>query len=722
MQRSEGKGGHLGPAKRGVAWRIASRVSTWTLRGLAVIGFGSIVAFAPLSVTDLSWTENGSDNGKKKKVIVLPFDRMKLVEQKKARFGFPLFTTDTQILEVEVKELVDLIHAAAQDPEVTALYGIFGGSTGRFEAGLAQIEEIRNAIRVFNESHRVHHEPCLENTTSITGTSLSARSKTSILPEKKSYAYAQVFDNPSSGNKEYYLASGFSLLQMQARGHLKLFGFSESTPFLKGALDMYGINVKIFRSGRFKDTPKILSNYGFDSDHLSNAWKRMKSLEDILLSAISKSRNVDEATIREVLNFGSISAEHAERAGLIDFNPPINPLSDFLFAAKNEDNYKKADFKWGGCIKEFGFDATEAVTLVSYNKALIWRKRRAALKKKMEWLKHSMYEAIASVPPLDVALRLVGMTSPYFNLEKEYFLTAYPNRLGNEKIAVLHVNGLINESRGRPIINAIRKIKGDNNVKCVVLRIDSPGGSSITSEEILMELQNLQAPIICSMGNVAASGGYYIASNCYRIFAMPTTITGSIGAFGVRIDLSDFANRYGVNVEHVVTAPLASSQSIFQPLTDKIDESVTREIDSCYDWFKTIVSAGRRLSREEVESVAEGRIWTGKRAKDVGLIDEFGGLQKAISYAHRTFCLCDEPEVEVWPRPTSALHQLQLLGMHNASNRIFLGARKESLDLRSGVYLAIDEHLAAQLLIGDVIKEPDSLMLGITDQFSIFGG
>jgi len=467
--------GHLGPLRRGVAWRIASRVSTWTLRGLAVIGFGSIVAFAPMSVTDLSWTENGSDNGKKKKVIVLPFDRMKLVEQRKARFGLPFFTTDTQTLEVEVKELVDLIHAAAQDPEVVALYGIFGGSTGRFEAGLAQIEEIRNAIRVFNESHRVHHEPCLENATSITGTSLSARSKNSIFPKKKSYAYAQVFDDPSSGNKEYYLASGFSFLQMQARGHLKLFGFSESKPFLKGALDMYDINVKIFRSGRFKDTPKILSNYGFDRDHLSNAWKHMKSLEDIFLSAISKSRNVDEARIREVMNFGGISAEHAERTGLIDFNPPIDPLSDFLFAAKNEDNYKKADYKWGDCIK-IGFDATEAVTMVSYKKALIRRKRRAALKKKMEWMKHSMYEAIASVFPLGVALRLVDMTSPHFNLEKEHFLTAYPNKSGNEKIAVLHVNGLINESRGKPIINAIRKIKGDNNVKCVVLRIDSPGG------------------------------------------------------------------------------------------------------------------------------------------------------------------------------------------------------------------------------------------------------
>lgn len=258
MPRAGEKEGYLGAqARRGVAWRIASRMSTWTLRGLAVIGLGSVVAFAPLSLSDLSFTKVRSDDGvdeKKKRVIVIPFDRMKFVEQKKSRFGFPSSfigdSTDTKTVEVEVKELVNLIHAAAQDPEVVALYGIFGGSVGRFEAGLAQIEEIRHAIRVFNESHRVHYEPncCLANTNSI----IDAPGTKHKRLEKKSYAYARAFDDPSSGNKEYYLASAFSFLQMQARSHLDLFGFSTSVPFLKGTLDMYDINLKVFRSGQFK--------------------------------------------------------------------------------------------------------------------------------------------------------------------------------------------------------------------------------------------------------------------------------------------------------------------------------------------------------------------------------------------------------------------------------------------------------------------------------------
>lgn len=464
---------------------------------------------------------------------------------------------------------------------------------------------------------------------------------------------------------------------------------------------------RIFIHMYFKDSPKSLSNYGFDRDHLRNVWKYMTSLDDTLLSAIKSSRNVNEETIRELQNGGSISAENAITAGLIDLNTPINPLSDFLFAAKNEDNRKEADFKWGGCMKKIGFGATEAITMASYNKAFIRKEKRAALIKRLEWVKHSAYEAIASVPLLDIALDCLGIASPYFSLEREYFLANYPNKNGKEKIAILHVNGLINQSSGRPIMTAIRRIKCDNNVKCVVLRVDSPGGSFLTSEEILMELQDLKVPLVCSMGNVAASGGYYIASNCYRIFAMPTTITGSIGVFGVRIDLSDFAHRYGVNVEHIVTAPLASSQSLFQPLTDKIDENITREIDCCYEWFKTIVSAGRRLSREEIESVAEGRVWTGKSAKDVGLIDEFGGLHKAISYAQKTFCLSDDPDVEVWPKTKSPL---QLLGTHETLDKILSGtssifSRNRSVSLRSGIYLTFDENIAAQLLIDDIMKE-----------------
>ena len=198
---------------------------------------------------------------------------------------------------------------------------------------------------------------------------------------------------------------------------------------------------RIFIHMYFKDSPKSLSNYGFDRDHLRNVWKYMTSLEDTLLSAIKSSRNVNEAMIREFQNGGSISAENAITAGLIDLNTPINPLSDFLFAAKNEDNRKEADFKWGDCMKKIGFGATEAITMASYNKAFIRKEKRAALIKRLEWVKHSAYEAIASVPLLDIALDCLGIASPYFSLERassncilkclsdEFFLTFQKNQI-----------------------------------------------------------------------------------------------------------------------------------------------------------------------------------------------------------------------------------------------------------------------------------------------------
>lgn len=162
----------------------------------------------------------------------------------------------------------------------------------------------------------------------------------------------------------------------------------------------------------------------------------------------------------------------------------------------------------------------------------------------------------------------------------------------------------------------------------------------------------LRQPTVCSMGNVAASGGYYIASNCERIYALPTTITGSIGAFGLRIDLTGMASQYGVKVQHVVAGPFSLSSSAFQPLTKPIKENSSASVDRVYDFFKSHVSEGRGMSLEEVEALAQGRVFTGDQAKNAGLVDELGDLTRVIGYANRNYT-SGYAQVEVWPEQTS---------------------------------------------------------------------
>ncbi len=160
----------------------------------------------------------------------------------------------------------------------------------------------------------------------------------------------------------------------------------------------------------------------------------------------------------------------------------------------------------------------------------------------------------------------------------------------------------------------------------------------------------LSKPVICSMGNYAASGGYYVASNCRRIFANPSTITGSIGAYFLKFDFTDIASRYGVSVRHVETGSHAAMRSEFQPLTKSSSEILSRHIAQGYQWFKTAVSIGREKSLQDVEKIAQGRIWTGVQALEKELVDEIGGLDRAIRYAQRNFTVSGQAEIEVWPK------------------------------------------------------------------------
>jgi protease-4 len=155
------------------------------------------------------------------------------------------------------------------------------------------------------------------------------------------------------------------------------------------------------------------------------------------------------------------------------------------------------------------------------------------------------------------------------------------------------------------------------------------------------------------MANAAASGGYYISTSCEKIFANPTTITGSIGVFGIKVDASKWAKDFGISSDYYPYGSHAASLNPLIPLTPGMKNNISRMVAGYYDYFKKIVAIGRSMNIDEVEHVAQGRVWTGEQAKEIGLVDSLGGLDRAISYAKTTYTKSESVDVEYWPREKS---------------------------------------------------------------------
>ena len=214
-----------------------------------------------------------------------------------------------------------------------------------------------------------------------------------------------------------------------------------------------------------------------------------------------------------------------------------------------------------------------------------------------------------------------------------------------DKIAVIYATGDIKSGEGdeetigsETISKAIRKARLDDNVKAVVLRVNSPGGSALASDVIWREmvLTKKAKPVVVSMGDVAASGGYYISCAADKIYAYPNTITGSIGVFGIIPNLKEMFNKnLGITFDEVKTNPYADYIPVTRPMNDAEKKIITRDIENIYSTFTTHVSEGRKMTVAQVDSIGQGRVWSGIDAKRIGLIDEFGGLNDAIKEAAR---------------------------------------------------------------------------------------
>lgn len=376
--------------------------------------------------------------------------------------------------------------------------------------------------------------------------------------------------------KAYYITSVSDFVAIHPKGALEFYGLSSNLFFIKGLLEKLDIQPQIFYAGKFKSATEPFREYKMtDANRLqTTVW-----LEDLyrhLLFSVGQSRGIDTAVLRKLAVTGAIATTaDAKNNHLID-----ELLYDDEFRARMN--------------KKLGNGQNDKINFVTFH---------------------------------------------------DYSTKADFRQSGSSRIALVYADGDIdgsNESEGIVGSDAyralLRKIRLDNSVKAVVLRVNSPGGSALASDVIWRELELMKAnkPVVVSMGDVAASGGYYISCNADSVFANECTITGSIGVFGILPNLEKFFNnKLGISSDRVRTGPFADLGSFDRPLSEAEKKFIQASIDSTYSTFKTRVAAGRKKTVDMVDTIAQGRVWTGSRSTSIGLIDRIGTLQDAINCAAR---------------------------------------------------------------------------------------
>ncbi|CAB9522018.1 Putative signal peptide peptidase SppA [Seminavis robusta] len=742
---------------------VVKRIGKAAKTSLAVVGFGTVASLGYYYNDTKKFAKEEGSLSSKQRVLVLPFHRFKIVKKEdRDKLAALLQSTrrsSSDDEEVDVQELVQVIHEATNDPSVVAIYGEFGHG-GSFTGGAADAEQVRNALRIFRESHRVHADPNCNHETVLTK---------SLTPKRPLYAYADTFEsmiNPS--NPDYYLASIFTHVHLQQQGSLNFAGFSSSVPFLKDTLKKYGVAAHVYKHGPYKNAPNSLTESGLTRAHRQNietylfamnqgrchdiAAARRKTLQAMTMKGADLQNDLTMMW-KLVQNGGSFTAQNALQMGFVDYITDRSPLDALLEYNKKEEKDGKKDKTdkkkpteakkesqkdddiqstdkndkqptkeqlrlketWGRQTDLESFSANETVTFSEYQKLL-------AKRKKLEQQKERLWKAADRYPTLGKALTAMGYTKDE-TTQKEDSPSSSDDKdktASSEKIALVSVNGAIDSKKYRKLAPMLRKIKYDKDIKAVVVQVDSPGGTIDASEALYQDFKDLPQNVIFSFGNVAASGGYYIATAGDRIFASKNTLTGSIGVFAIRLDLSGLAAQYGAKFGHVYTSELALTNNAFYPVTKQMHLNAERYTDRCYQRFKDIVSAGRSLDEDYLETkLAQGRVWTGEQANQNGLVDELGGLSRAIAYAQRTYTTDGNARVvtvtdddymkrinkllsssaSVWASETTSSASN---GM-NFPAPVFPGQFLPSMipNKAFGVYLTTDENTAIQHLMQD---------------------
>ncbi|MBE9116625.1 signal peptide peptidase SppA [Lusitaniella coriacea LEGE 07157] len=392
------------------------------------------------------------------------------------------------------------------------------------------------------------------------------------------------------GEREYYLGSVADEVILNPMGIVEMNGLSSEQVFFSQALDKFGIGVQVIRVGRYKAAVEPFIQQTMSPENRQQIAGLLGDLWGEFIADVGTSRKIPANKLQALANTkGIFLASEAKAQGLVDrvayFDEVAAELREISGKGDDEQLFRK-------------------VSLEGYS---------------------------------DISVK------------------AFKQESSQNKIAIVYAEGAIVGGRGEDgqigsarINEQLRDVREDEDVKAVVLRINSPGGSATASELILREIQLIrqEKPVIVSMGDVAASGGYWIATGADYIFAEPSTITGSIGVFGLLPNLEKISNDNGVAWEIVKTGQLADLDTVVRPKTPQELALYQRLVNQVYDLFLDKVAKSRNIPKEKVAQIAQGRIWSGQDAKQIGLVDELGGIESAIAYAAKKAELDEDWEAE----------------------------------------------------------------------------
>jgi protease-4 len=397
--------------------------------------------------------------------------------------------------------------------------------------------------------------------------------------------------------KAYHIADVADKLYLNPAGFLEWVGFNVDFIFLKGTLDKLQIEPQIFYAGKFKSATEAFRTDKMTPENKLQTTVWLNALYDHFLRGASTSRNIDTATLHQLANEGKIqTAQDALDHKLVDGLKYDDQVKDDIKTRLHLGKYDKINF----------------ISINKYAKAGGFKKS------------------------------------------------------GNDRIALIYAEGDIVDGKGdqgtigsEDYMKLIRRARLDKSIKSIVFRVNSGGGSALASENIWRELSLAKhdKPVVVSFGDVAASGGYYISCAADSIFAEPNTITGSIGVFGIVPNMeSFFKNKLGVTFDGVKTAQYADA-GVLHPLNETEKKMVQHSIEITYEQFKKRVAEGRKKDVAYIDSIAQGRVWSGDDAINIGLVDRFGGLQDAVNCAARMAKISDY-RLREYPEPQNIFDRI----------------------------------------------------------------
>ena len=392
--------------------------------------------------------------------------------------------------------------------------------------------------------------------------------------------------------KNYYLASVADQIILNPIVTIEINGLASEPIFFAGALQKYGVGVQVVRVGSYKSAVEPYLRNNLSPENKEQLQKLLGDIWQNFLNTVGNSRNITSQHLQQLSdNSGILSADQAKSEKLVDTIGYYDTATSLLkkISNSNDENFAPVDIE------------------------------------------------------------------KYIDLNKS-------KKANFNKIAVIYAEGTITDGKGdrdeiagERFAKEIRKLSEKKDVKGVVLRINSPGGSATASDVILREIKRLQQkkPVVISMGNTAASGGYWIATGGQYIFAQDNTITGSIGVFGMLLNLQKLANNNGITWDVVKTGKLADISTNSRPKTAQELAIYQKQVNHIYDLFLDKVASSRHLDKEKVKTIAQGRVWSGQQAQKIGLVDQIGGLDQAIKYTAKLAKLGNNWQLQEYPQVKS---------------------------------------------------------------------